>query len=239
MKTTQVSFAYTAGKGGRPVSHVLIVDDDPAILEILQAYLKAEVHTVLEAGDGLVARELLPRADVAVLDWMLPGVSGVDLAREARSSGLNLPILMLTARGEEEDKLRGLDFGVDDYVVKPFSLREVMARIRALLRRVGVHEEVLNGALQLDLRGRNATLNGEAVELSKLAFDLLSALAQHAGMAWPRERLLERVCGSDFPGTERVVDVHITGLRKKLGDTSDTPRFIETVRGVGYRFREE
>lgn len=219
--------------------NILIVDDDQAILEILRAYLKSEGHTVLEASDGLTARELLPRADVAVLDWMLPGVSGVDLAREARASGFNLPILMLTARGEEEDKLRGLDFGVDDYVVKPFSPREVVARIRALLRRVGVHDEVVSGDLRIDLRGRTATMVGETIELSKLEFDLLSALAQHPGMAWPRERLLERVWGSDFPGTERVVDVHITGLRKKLGDTSDTPRFIETVRCVGYRFKEE
>ncbi|GAA5441490.1 response regulator transcription factor [Deinococcus caeni] len=220
------------------MSNVLIVDDDPAILEILRAYLKAEGHTVLEAADGPTAREHLARADVAVLDWMLPGVSGVDLAREARASGLNLPILMLTARGEEEDKLRGLDGGVDDYVVKPFSPREVTARVRALLRRVGVHEEITVGGLHIDLRGRLATLDTRPLELSKLEFDLLSALAQHAGMAWPRERLLERVWGSDFPGTERVVDVHITALRKKLGDTSDTPRYIETVRGVGYRFRE-
>lgn len=219
--------------------NILIVDDDPAILEILRAYLKAEGHTVLEACDGYSAREQLPRADLAILDWMLPGVSGVDLAREARASGLTLPILMLTARGEEEDKLRGLDFGVDDYVVKPFSPREVVARVRALLRRVGVQEEIAVGDLRIDLRSHSASLSGERLELSKLEFDLLSALAQHPGMAWPRERLLERVWGSDFPGTERVVDVHITGLRKKLGDTSDTPRFIETVRGVGYRFREE
>jgi len=219
--------------------NILIVDDDPAILEILRAYLKAEGHTVLEACDGYSAREQLPRADLAILDWMLPGVSGVDLAREARASGLTLPLLMLTARGEEEDKLRGLDFGVDDYVVKPFSPREVVARVRALLRRVGVQEEIAVGDLRIDLRGHSASLSGERLELSKLEFDLLSALAQHPGMAWPRERLLERVWGSDFPGTERVVDVHITGLRKKLGDTSDTPRLIETVRGVGYRFREE
>lgn len=219
--------------------NVLIVDDDPAILEILRAYLKAEGHIVLEASDGYAAREQFPRADVAILDWMLPGVSGVDLAREARAGGLNLPILMLTARGEEEDKLRGLDFGVDDYVVKPFSPREVVARVRALLRRVGVQEEVQRGGLHIDLRGHTAALDGESLELSKLEFDFLTALAHHPGMAWPRERLLKRVWGADFPGTERVVDVHITGLRKKLGDTSDTPRFIETVRGVGYRFKEE
>ncbi len=219
--------------------NILIVDDDPAILEILRAYLKAEGHTVLEASDGPAAQRLLPQADVAVLDWMLPGVSGVDLAREARAAGLTLPILMLTARGEEEDKLHGLDFGVDDYVVKPFSPREVVARIRALLRRAGVQDEFRIGDLRVDLRGHQATLLGEPLDLSKLEFTLLSALAQHAGMAWSRERLLERVWGLDFPGTERVVDVHITNLRKKLGDTSDTPRYIETVRGVGYRFRED
>ncbi len=115
------------------MARVLIVDDDPAILEILHAYLSGEGYEVLQAADGHQARELLPRVDLAILDWMLPGVSGLDLAREARALGLELPLLMLTARGEEEDKLRGLDLGVDDYVVKPFRPREVVARVRALL----------------------------------------------------------------------------------------------------------
>ncbi|MCD0166921.1 response regulator transcription factor, partial [Deinococcus sp. 12RED42] len=140
---------------------------------------------------------------------------------------------------EEEDKLRGLDGGVDDYVVKPFSPREVTARVRALLRRAGVQTAFRVGELHVDLRAREVRLAGARVELSKLEFDLLTTMAQHAGMAWSRERLLERVWGSDFPGTERVVDVHITSLRRKLRDTLDTPRFIETVRGVGYRFRED
>jgi len=218
---------------------VLIVDDDPAILEILRTYLNAEGHTVLEARTGPDARDLLARADVAVLDWMLPGLSGVQLARDARRAGLTLPLLMLTGRGEEEDKLRGLDGGVDDYVVKPFSPREVTARVRALLRRAGVQAAFSVGELHVDLRAREVRLAGARVDLSKLEFDLLTTMAQHAGMAWSRERLLERVWGSDFPGTERVVDVHITSLRRKLRDPPDTPRFIETVRGVGYRFREE
>lgn len=217
--------------------NVLIVDDDPAILEILRAYLGAEGHTVLEAATGPQARDFLPRADLAILDWMLPGVSGLDLAREVRAAGLDLPILMLTARGEEEDKLRGLDLGVDDYVVKPFSPREVVARVRALLRRVGVRDTVTSGGLALDLRARTVSLDGVPLDLSKLEYDLLAALASHPGLAWTRERLLERVWGSDFPGTERVVDVHVTGLRKKLGDDAEHPRFIETVRGVGYRFK--
>lgn len=218
---------------------VLIVDDDPAILEILRTYLSAEGHTVLEARTGPDARDLLARADVAVIDWMLPGLSGVQLARDARRAGLTVPLLMLTGRGEEEDKLRGLDGGVDDYVVKPFSPREVTARVRALLRRAGVQTAFRVGELHVDLRAREVRLAGARVELSKLEFDLLTTMAQHAGMAWSRERLLERVWGSDFPGTERVVDVHITSLRRKLRDTLDTPRFIETVRGVGYRFRED
>ncbi|AZI44015.1 DNA-binding response regulator [Deinococcus psychrotolerans] len=220
------------------MARVLIVDDDPAILEILHAYLSGEGYEVLQAADGQYARELLPRADLAVLDWMLPGVSGLELAREARSAGLDLPLLMLTARGEEEDKLRSLDLGVDDYVVKPFSPREVVARVRALLRRAGVRHEIRSGELELDLRTRRATLGGRSLELSKLEYDLLSTFAQHPGLVWTRERLLERVWGDDFPSTARVVDVHVTGLRRKLGDDADAPRFIETVRGVGYRFMD-
>lgn len=220
------------------MARILIVDDDPAILEILHAYLSGEGHEVWQAADGHHARELLPRADLAVLDWMLPGVGGLDLAREARALGLDLPLLMLTARGEEEDKLRGLDLGVDDYVVKPFSPREVVARVRALLRRAGVRHEISSGDLFMDLRTRRATLNGEALELSKLEYELLTTFAQHPGLVWSRERLLERVWGHDFPSTARVVDVHVTALRRKLGDDADSPRYIETVRGVGYRFME-
>ncbi|GGO38171.1 winged helix-turn-helix domain-containing protein [Deinococcus humi] len=220
------------------MARVLIVDDDPAILEILHAYLSGAGYEVLQAAGGHQARELLPRVDLAILDWMLPGISGLDLAREARALGLELPLLMLTARGEEEDKLRGLDLGVDDYVVKPFSPREVVARVRALLRRAGVRHEIRSGDLELDLRTRRATLSGQILELSKLEYDLLATFAQHPGLVWSRERLLERVWGHDFPSTTRVVDVHVTGLRRKLGDDADAPRFIETVRGVGYRFME-
>lgn len=221
------------------MARVLIVDDDPAILEILHAYLSGEGHQVLQASSGHEARALLPSADLAILDWMLPGVSGLELTREARRTGLDLPLLMLTARGEEEDKLRGLDLGIDDYVVKPFSPREVVARVRALLRRAGVRHTVSSGTLMLDLRTRRAALAGEALELSKLEYDLLSTFAQHPGLVWTRERLLERVWGHDFSSTSRVVDVHVTALRRKLGDDADAPRYIETVRGIGYRFKED
>jgi two-component system alkaline phosphatase synthesis response regulator PhoP len=221
------------------MARVLIVDDDPAILEILTAYLLPEGHEVTQATDGHRAAPLLHQADLAILDWMLPGQSGPELVREARRTGLELPILMLTARSEEEDKLRGLEDGVDDYVVKPFSPREVVARVRALLRRAGVREVVVSGGLRLELRTRRASLKGAPLDLSKLEYDLLTTFAQHPGLVWTRERLLERVWGSDFPSTARVVDVHITGLRRKLGDDADQPRYIETVRGVGYRFRDD
>ena len=221
------------------MARVLIVDDDPAIQEILSAYLSAEGHTVSEASSGDAALPLLARADLAILDWMLPGLSGLEVAAEARAQGLALPILMLSARSEEEDKLRGLDSGIDDYVVKPFSPREVLARVRALLRRVGVRHETRSGELRLDTRGRRVTLSGEVVELSRLEYDLLVTLAQHPGLVWSRERLLERLWDGSLPGSSRVVNVHITSLRKKLSDDPEDPSYIETVRGVGYRFRDE
>lgn len=218
---------------------VLIVDDDPAILEVLQAYLLADGHRVETESDGLAALPLLARADVAVIDWMLPGMSGVELTASARRDHPQLPILLLTARGEEEDRLRGLNAGADDYVVKPFSPREVVARVRALLRRAGVGEGIEVGALSLSLASRAATLRGQPLALSRTEFDLLATLAQHPGLVWSRERLMERVWGPDYPSVTRVVDVHITSIRRKLGDDAESPTFIETVRGLGYRFRED
>lgn len=218
---------------------VLIVDDDPAILEILTAYLAAEGHSVVIEDDGLAALPLLARADVAVIDWMLPGMSGVELTAHARREHPQLPVLLLTARGEVEDRLAGLNAGADDYVVKPFSPREVVARVRALLRRVGVRERIEAGPLAMDLAGRSATLHGQPLSLSRTEFDLLATLAQHPGLVWSRERLIERVWGPEYPGVTRVVDIHITALRRKLGDDAEAPTFIETVRGLGYRFRED
>ncbi|WP_412026459.1 response regulator transcription factor [Deinococcus yunweiensis] len=218
---------------------VLIIDDDPAILEVLRAYLLADGHRVETQSDGLAALPLLARVDVAVIDWMLPGMSGVELTAYARREHPQLPILLLTARGEEEDRLRGLNAGADDYVVKPFSPREVVARVRALLRRAGVGEGIEVGALSLSLIGRAATLRGQPLALSRTEFDLLATLAQHPGLVWSRERLMERIWGPDYPSVTRVVDVHITSIRRKLGDDAESPTFIETVRGLGYRFRED
>jgi len=217
---------------------VLLVDDDPALLEVLGAYLRGAGFEVLEAEDGEEALGLFPRADLVILDLMLPKLDGLQVLGEIRREKPELPVLLLTARGAEEERVRGLELGADDYVVKPFSPREVVARAKALLRRVGLKEELAYGPLRLLPRERQAYLEGQPLPLSPLEFDLLLTLAQHPGMVFSRERLLEKVWGPDFPGVDRVVDVHIAGLRKKLGDDPDNPRFIETVRGVCYRFRE-
>ncbi|APD09398.1 MULTISPECIES: response regulator transcription factor [Thermus] len=218
---------------------VLLVDDDPALLEVLGAYLREAGFDVLLAEDGEKALALYPMADLVILDLMLPRLHGFQVAEILRRERPDLPLLMLTARGEEEDKVRGLELGADDYVVKPFSPKEVVARVKALLRRVGLKEELRYGPLLLLPKARQAYLDGKPLALSRLEFDLLLTLAQHPGMVFSRERLLEKVWGPSFPGVDRVVDVHVAALRKKLGDDPDHPRFIETVRGVGYRFRED
>jgi len=218
---------------------VLIVDDDPAILEILNAYLTRSGHAVVQACDGLEGEAALGSVDVAILDWMLPGQSGLELTRLARVSYPNLPLLLLTARGGEEDRVRGLKLGADDYVVKPFSPREVVARVDALLRRANVRDVLTLGPLVIAAQARTVSLNNQSLNFSRTEFELLLTLAQHRGMAFSRERLLERVWGADFAGTDRVVDVNIQMLRRKLGDDPEMPVFIETVRGYGYRFRDE
>ena len=220
------------------MAKVLVVDDDPAILEILSAYLTTAGYDVILVSNGLDAERELGSVDVAILDWMLPGQSGVDLTRRARAIYPNLPLLLLTARGDEEDRVRGLKSGADDYVVKPFSPREVVARVEALLRRANVRDVITLGTLVIGAQARSVTLRGTDLPLSRTEFELLLTLARHPGTAFSRERLLERVWGPEFVGTERVVDVNIQMLRRKLGDDLDAPAFIETVRGFGYRFKD-
>ena len=217
---------------------VLLVDDDPALLEVLGAYLEGAGFEVLVAEDGEKALELFPTADLVILDLMLPKVGGLEVARILRRERPELPLLILTAKGEEEDRVLGLELGADDYVVKPFSPKEVVARVKALLRRAGLKEELVYGPLRILPKARQAYLEGRPLSLSRLEFDLLLTLAQHPGMVFSRERLFEKVWGPDFPGVDRVVDVHIASLRKKLGDDPENPRFLETVRGVGYRFKD-
>ncbi|MBI2909332.1 MAG: response regulator transcription factor [Chloroflexi bacterium] len=226
------------------VSKILVVEDEEPIAEVVRSYLEREGFQVAVAADGLAAldqaRKLQP--DLIILDIMLPGMDGLEVLRRLRQES-QVYVLMLTARSEEVDKIVGLSVGADDYVTKPFSPRELVARVKAILRR-GRGAESKEQALsfrhvRIDPVRRQAWVNGATVSLTQLEFDLLNALASYPGMVFSRERLLERVWGYDFYGDDRVVDVHIGILRKKLGDDSASPRLIKTVRGVGYKFEDE
>lgn len=226
------------------VKKILVVDDEPEIVKLVRAYLEKAGFSVVTASDGQVAMAVFrhENPNLVILDLNLPGMDGLDVCRAMRRAS-DVPIIMLTARIEETDRLIGLELGADDYVVKPFSPREIVARTRAVLRRTEsqpVHSENLNaGGLSLDLSRRYATLDGITLDLTTMEFDLLTVLMMHPGQVFSRMQLLERVQDQAYPGYERTIDVHIMNLRKKLGDDSQNPRFLETVRGVGYRFRQE
>jgi DNA-binding response OmpR family regulator len=221
---------------------VLVADDEARIRDIVRGYLEAEGFDVVSAGDGeealRVARERKP--DVVVLDVMMPGLDGVEVLRRLRRES-DVYVIMLTARSDEVDKLVGLSVGADDYMTKPFSPRELVARIRAVLRRTRVTEpsaasECLEFEdLTIDTARREVTRRGERVDLSALEFDLLVALAGAPGRVFTRGQLLQQVWGWDFYGDERVVDVHIRSIRRALGDSADAPELLGTVRGVGYK----
>ena len=221
---------------------VLVVDDEPPMVALVGEYLRSEGMDVAVARDGPSALEAVRdrRPDVIVLDVMLPGLDGFEVLRRVRTFS-DAYVIMLTARAEEIDRIVGLSVGADDYMVKPFSPRELVARVKALLRRpraTGDDAETLNlGALAIDQPTRAVTLRGEPVTLTAIEFDLLLTLAKQAGVVFPRQRLLDRVWGMDYVGDEHVVDVHLGNLRRKLGDQATRPTFIETVRGAGYRFR--
>jgi DNA-binding response OmpR family regulator len=240
---------------------VLVVDDEPPIVELVRGYLardgfRVEIATTgIEAVDGV--RRLSP--DVVVLDVMLPGIDGIEVCRQIRTFS-DAYVLMLTARGEEIDRVVGLSVGADDYLVKPFSPRELVARVKALLRRPrngnpatrasggasdarrlegSAAEGLVDvGGLVVDPRRRTVAVDGRAVELTALEFDILAALARDPGYVIRRSALLDAVWGPEFVGDDHLVDVHVANVRRKLGDDPAAPRFIETVRGVGYRIRE-
>ena len=220
---------------------VLVVDDEASIREVVRRYLQADGVEVFEAEDGPTALKMFEahRPDVVVLDVMLPGLDGIEVLRRLRTRS-DVYVVMLTARTEETDRLIGLSVGADDYVSKPFSPRELVARVKALLRRPHMAEasDVVQqfGDLTVDPDRREVRVAGAEVELSALEFDILAALASSPGRVFSRRQLLERVWGYDFYGDERVVDVHIRNLRRALGDDADAPRWIGTVRGVGYKF---
>ncbi|HEX6302106.1 MAG TPA: response regulator transcription factor [Acidimicrobiia bacterium] len=221
---------------------ILVVDDEPELRNMLRRYLEAEGFDVAVAADGETALSRIRNAppDLMVLDVGLPGADGLAVLRETRSLS-EVPVIMLTARAEEVDRVVGLTIGADDYIAKPFSPRELVARVRAVLRRgvrgrVETDESLQFEGLGLDLAGRQVGVDGRGVDLSALEFDLLAALASAPGRVFTRAQLLERVWGWDYFGPERVVDVHIGNIRKILGDDAADPRFIATVRGVGYKF---
>ncbi len=220
------------------MARILLVEDDPQVGALVRRFLEREGFAVAWVRLG---REALKRvgeegADVVVLDRGLPDLEGLEVLKVLREQDPLLPVLLLTGRADEESRVEGLLKGADDYLVKPFSLKELLARIKALLRRAGKEGRPRFGPLELDLEGRKAYLEGELLHLSPTEMNLLFTLAQAPGRVFTRGELLERVWGPDFEGSERVVDAYVRLLRKKLGDDPEAPRFIETVVGLGYRF---
>jgi len=225
----------------RPRRTILLVEDETSITEPLAEALRSEGFDTEVAGTVAQALKLARRdPDLVLLDVMLPDGSGLDVCRELRSRS-QVPIIMLTARGEESDRIVGLELGADDYVVKPFSAREVVARIRAVLRRADAPEPTEDrpieiGGLRLDPSRREALLVGEALELSRKEFDLLHLLMRNAGSVVSRERLIDEVWDPNWFGSTKTLDVHVSGIRRKLSDDPSRPRYLHTVRGVGFRF---
>lgn len=222
---------------------VLVVDDNEKIVGVLTAYLEQEGFSVRVAHDGPTAVAEVARRvpDIALLDVMLPGIDGIELTRRfQREHGL--PVILVTARSEEVDRLIGLEVGADDYISKPFSPREVVARVKAVLRRSD-GARTANGAMQvggleIDADRRAATVDGAPVDLTRTEFDLLAAMAAHPGRVYSRLQLLEIATGDAFEGYERTVDAHVKNLRKKLGEDPKHPRYVHTVFGVGYKVED-
>ncbi len=219
---------------------ILIADDEPDLRQMLTAYLQAEGFETSVAADGLQAVERVRAEgpDLIVLDVGMPGIDGFEVLRRVRADS-DVPVIMLTARSEEVDRVVGLTVGADDYVTKPFSPRELSARIKAVLRRgrrPGDEEVLRFAGLSIDLGRREVLRDGQPVTLSTLEFDLLAALASAPRRVFTRDQLLQRVWGFDYFGVDRVVDVHVANIRRALGDDAADPAIIGTVRGVGYRF---
>ncbi len=220
---------------------ILIVDDEPEMVRGLEDNLRFEGYQTVAAGDGKrgLALALSEAPDLILLDVMMPGMSGWDLCRALRQRGFDTPVIMLTARGEEVDRVLGLELGADDYVTKPFSLRELMARIRAVLRRPGPRqkfEEFAFGDVRVHLRARQAFKGGREVRLTRKEFDLLRYLVEHPGEVITRDRLLDEVWGYERFPTTRTVDTHILRLRQKFESDPERPAHILTAHGQGYRF---
>ncbi len=242
---------------------IVVVEDERDMNNLIRSHLEQDGHTVFQAFDGRAGLALVAeqRPQLVILDWMLPGRDGLAVCREIRRHHL-MPIMMLTARSEEIDRVMGLEVGADDYVVKPFSIRELVARVRSMLRRVALDAAmaapsgdaapqvmsegrqslpptpapIVRGPLRIDLAERHATLDGEELDLTRREFELLALLAANPGRAWSREFLIEQIWGHDYEGADRTVDSHVAQVRRKLGAQGDQ---IVTVWGVGYRWKHE
>lgn len=223
---------------------ILVVDDEAKITKLAQDYLQKGNFQVVTAADGPTAMAVArhERPDLIVLDLNLPGADGLDVCRALRRES-DVPIIMLTARAEETDRLIGLELGADDYITKPFSPRELVARVRAVLRRVqgGVHQPGLirTGDLEIDLNGHRATRAGEVIQLTPIEFNLLATLAQHPGQTFSRSQLLDRLHGVAYDGFDRSIDAHIKNLRRKLEPDPGQPVYVLTIYGIGYKFTDE
>lgn len=222
--------------------NVLIVDDEPAILDIVEAYLTIQNYQVSRALTGAEALEKFANSqpDLVILDLMLPDRSGTEICQLIRQES-TIPIIMLTAKSSEKDVVTGLRAGADDYVVKPFSPKELVARVEAVMRRAGTNEKTRiwrfnDGELEIHPDSRQVFLHQEEVELTAMEYDLLALLAAHPQQVFTREQLLEQAKGLEYAGMDRVVDSHIKNLRHKLGDNPKEPKYILTVYGTGYRF---
>lgn len=220
---------------------MVVIEDESTVQGVLKFHLERAGLRVSAFGTVEAALPSLSAADALVLDWMLPGESGLSFLRRLRADQelKKLPVLMLTARAAEAERVEGLETGADDYLTKPFSAAELVARVRALLRRTQaeVPQIIALGPLSIDVPAAEAKKDGAALNLTRREFDLLTFLALNAGRVYSRTELLDRVWGADFLGGERTVDQHITQLRAHLGDDPASPRFLETVRGKGYRMR--
>lgn len=222
---------------------ILVVEDEQQIVRVTRAYLERAGHLVIDASDGQMALHQFrhENPDLILLDLMLPKLDGLDVCRVIRKES-DVPIIMLTARVEEVDKLIGLELGADDYITKPFSPRELVARVRAVLRRSQRLEPetslITAGDVTIDPYRRRVTVRGRDVELTPTEFDLLRVFTSNPGRVFSRLELLDRVQGESFEGYERTIDTHVKNLRRKVEVDSSTPRLIETVYGVGYRFQE-
>lgn len=219
------------------MERLLVVEDDPQLARLMTSVLEREGYRVQLATNGLDAVAMGPQADLMLLDLGLPGLSGLEVIRDMRSGGWNMPILVVSAQGSEDMRVRALELGADDYLTKPMGMREMVARVRALLRRTRPAPEITVGDLKILLNRRQVYKGAQLLDFSATELDLLITLATHPGEVWSRERLLHRVWGAERGSVvdERVVDSYVALLRRKLGDDPKAPRYVETVFGQGYR----